>query len=45
MLIIADKKILEQAKTNLQKYGDLFLLETKGITAESISGHPDIFFL
>ena len=44
MLIIADKKIPEQAKTNLQKYGDLFLLETKGITAESISGHPDIFF-
>jgi len=44
MLIIADKKIPEKAKSNLRKYGELVLLETKGITEESISGHPDIFF-
>lgn len=43
MLIIADKKIPEEAKNNLLKYGKLVLLETKGITEESISGHPDIF--
>lgn len=44
MLIIADKKIPEDAKRNLQNYGELILLETNGITEESISGHPDIFF-
>ena len=44
MLIIADKKIPDKAKINLQKYGELVLLETRGITEESISGHPDIFF-
>ena len=44
MLIIADKKIPKQAKANLLKYGKLVLLETSGITEESISGHPDIFF-
>jgi len=44
MLIIADKKIPEEAKNNLQKFGELVLLETTGITEESISGHPDIFF-
>jgi len=45
MLIIVDKKIPEEARINLQKYGELVLLETKGITEESISGHPDNFFL
>jgi len=44
MLIIADKKIPEDAKNNLRKYGELVFIETKGITEESISGHPDIFF-
>ena len=44
MLIIVDKKIPDEAKNNLQKYGELVLLETTGITEESISGHPDIFF-
>lgn len=43
MLIIADKKIPEEAKTNLQKYGELALIENKGITEEGISGHPDVF--
>ena len=43
MLIIADKRIPQQAKENLLKYGKLVLLETTGITEESISGHPDVF--
>ncbi|MFH0864754.1 MAG: hypothetical protein V1904_01065 [Bacteroidota bacterium] len=43
MLIVADKKIPDEAKNNLRKFGELVLLETKGITEESISGHPDIF--
>ena len=44
MLIIADKKIPEEAKCKLQKFEKLVLLETSGITEESISGHPDIYF-
>jgi hypothetical protein len=44
MLIIADKRIPEQAKANLQQYSEVLWLETRGITEESISGHPDIFF-
>jgi len=44
MLIIADKKIPDDAKINLRKYGEVVLLETTGVTEESISGHPDIFF-
>jgi hypothetical protein len=43
MLIIADRRIPEEAKNNLQKFGELVLLETSGITEESISGHPDVF--
>jgi len=44
MLIIANKKIPEEAKNSLQKYGELDMLETSGITEDSISGHPDLFF-
>ncbi|MCD4745036.1 MAG: hypothetical protein K8R58_01920 [Bacteroidales bacterium] len=44
MLIIIDKKIPEQAKENLSKYGDVLELSTKNITYDAISGHPDIFF-
>lgn len=44
MLIIVDKRIPEPAKLNLQKYGHLLEFETRGITYEAISGHPDIFF-
>jgi hypothetical protein len=44
MLIIIDKNIPEEAKRNLQHYGELVLLETNSITEPSISGHPDIFF-
>lgn len=43
MVIIADKRIQSEAKQKLEKYGVLVLLETKGITYEAISGHPDIF--
>jgi hypothetical protein len=44
MTIIADKRIPETAKIKLTAYGRLILLETKGITYDAISGHPDIFF-
>lgn len=43
MLIIADKRIPDEAKQNLRNYGELLLLETSNITEKSISGHPDIF--
>jgi hypothetical protein len=43
MLIIADKKIPEQAKTQLKEFGELFEFETDGIVGKDISGHPDIF--
>ncbi|MEE4256488.1 MAG: hypothetical protein V2I47_05585 [Bacteroidales bacterium] len=44
MLILIDKKIPKQAKEELAKYGELLELESKGITYDAISGHPDIFF-
>jgi len=43
MLIIADKRIPEQAKERLAKTGDLCLFTTENIVYEEISGHPDIF--
>jgi len=43
MIIIADKRIPDEAQQKLSRYGSLLLLETKGITYEAISGHPDIF--
>lgn len=44
MLILVDKKIPEQALKSLEKRGEVVLFETKGITYDAISGHPDIFF-
>ena len=44
MLIIADKRIPEEAKKRLEEYGELLLFQTSEITENSISGHPDIFF-
>ncbi len=44
MLIIADNRIPDKAKQKLLKYGNVIFLETKGITYEAISCHPDIFF-
>jgi len=43
MLIIADKRIPEQAKERLAKMGDLCLFATENIVYDAISGHPDIF--
>ncbi len=44
MLIIADKKIPDEAKINLKRFGELIEFHTSGITYDVISGHPDIFF-
>lgn len=44
MKILADKRIPDQAKINLEKFGEVIFLETRGITYPAISGHPDIFF-
>lgn len=44
MLIIADKKMPAEAKKRLREVGNLMELETRGITYDAISGHPDIFF-
>ena len=43
MLIIADQRIPIHAREALEKFGELQLLKTTGITYEAISGHPDIF--
>ena len=42
-LIIADKKLPEQAKVNLKQFGLVIEFSTHSITYEAISGHPDIF--
>lgn len=44
MLIIADKRLPDEARKSLSAYGDLLLLTTQGIVYDAISGHPDIFF-
>jgi len=44
MLILADNRIPEQAKYNLELYGNVLYLESHEITYSSISAHPDIFF-
>ncbi len=44
MIIIADKKIPDDARKRLEQFGKIILLETKGVTYPAISGHPDIFF-
>lgn len=43
MLIFVDKRAPEQARQNLRKFGVVVEFETRGITYEAISGHPDIF--
>ncbi len=43
MLIIADYRIPEQIRKNLQALGEVALLQTEGVVYDSISGHPDIF--
>ncbi|MCF8296239.1 MAG: hypothetical protein K9J13_01725 [Saprospiraceae bacterium] len=44
MIIIADKKIPEEAKISLSNFGELIELSTSNITYEAISGHSDVFF-
>lgn len=44
VLFIADKRIPDDAKYNLQRHGDLLQLYVSDITYEAIAGHPDIFF-
>lgn len=44
MLIIIDRRLPEKARQSLSRYGELVGLATEGITYDSISGHPDIFF-
>lgn len=44
MLIIADRRMPDEAKHKLSRYGELIEFSTSGITYEAISGHPDIFF-
>lgn len=44
MYAIIDKRCSKEIKTNLLKYVDgIFEFSSKGITYNSISGHPDIF--
>ncbi len=43
-MIIVNNRIPEQAKDKLKGFGEVLFLETKGITYQAISGHPDIFF-
>ena len=44
MFIITDNRIPISAKEKLSEYGEIINFSTEGITYESISGHPDIFF-
>lgn len=44
MLIITDRRIPDQAKQSLTKFGELIEFHSEGITYDAISGHPDIFF-
>ena len=44
MFIIADQRIPEQAKNNLELYGNVLFMRPNEITYSAISGHPDIFF-
>jgi hypothetical protein len=44
MLILCDSKMPGTAKEKLATFGEVVEFATEGITYESISGHPDIFF-
>lgn len=43
MLIIADHRLPEEAKSKLRKEGELLEFKTPGVVYDAISGHPDIF--
>ncbi len=42
-LIIADKRMPDEAKSALSRMGEVFWFDTSGITYPAISRHPDIF--
>lgn len=44
MLILCDSKMPAAAKSSLASFGEVIEFATEGITYETISGHPDIFF-
>lgn len=44
MLIIGDKRLPQEVKKRLSKFGEFIDFSSNGIVYESISGHPDIFF-
>jgi hypothetical protein len=43
MLIIADRKIPDKAAARLSDYGEIHFFESRDITYDAISGHPDVF--
>jgi hypothetical protein len=43
MVILANKNIPKQALQHLSAFGELLLIQTKGITYPAVAGHPDIF--
>ncbi|NVO21333.1 MAG: hypothetical protein HXX13_16650 [Bacteroidetes bacterium] len=43
-LIIINDRLPAEAKNRLSSLGDLICFSSSGITYESISGHPDVFF-
>ncbi len=43
MIIISNNLIPREAKFNLEKFGEVIYIETRGITYNEISGHPDVF--
>jgi hypothetical protein len=43
MVIIADQRIPEQARSNLEQFGEVLFLTSSKVTYPAISCHPDIF--
>ncbi len=43
MLIITDRKIPAKAAETLAGLGEVLFVDTKGITYDAVSGHPDVF--
>ena len=43
MVILANKNIPKQALQHLSAFGELILIQTKGIAYPAVAGHPDIF--
>jgi hypothetical protein len=43
MIILVSKTLSAEARGKLEAYGDVVLMESKGIVYDAISSHPDIF--